>query len=391
LSDKKVGEMNPQQDQKINLQIVEGAEGISEFKEHWDDLFDRATDATPFLSRPWASIFVEEGRIRGTPLFILAWSGPKLVALYSLAVRKCLNVKIAEPIGTGQGSYLGILLDPDYPEVIRYMAEAVRTRCIASLICIEDLWSGDNATNTFFAQLAGNKFLVRRVFRNPCPFIRLGCSFEEYLKNTKSTKSRQTLRKKERRLREKYTVNVEYYNGSEVTAEIIHRIASIQEQSWMKRRGAAILGRPFYRKLLLAMTQAGLGRVWLMTIDGTDAAFVFALVAHKRLYYAWTAFHLEYSLPLSVGQFLTKCTIRDACRDGILSFDFEHGDAEYKRFWSTDNHSVYRVAAGRGVCGNLIAVIYFIEWRLARIKCLKVFYRSLRKMVHGSKHETAAS
>ncbi|MHC4326643.1 MAG: GNAT family N-acetyltransferase [Planctomycetota bacterium] len=368
-----------QQRQLIDIDIVEGAEGISEFAEHWDDLFIRATDATPFLSRPWVSTFVEEGRIRGTPLFLLAWSGPKLVGLCTLAVRKCLIIKIAEPIGTGQGPYLGILLDPDYPEVIQYMAEAVRTRCIASLICIEDLWSGDNATNTFFAQLARKNFLVRRVFRNPCPFIRLGCSYEEYLKNTKSKKSRQKLRTKERRLCERYTVNVEYYNGCEVTAEIIHRIASIQEQSWMKRRGAATLGRPFYRKLLLAMAQAGLTKVWLMTIDDTDAAFVLALVAHKRLYYTWTAFHLEYSLSLSVGQFLTKCTIRDACQDDILSFDFEQGDAEYKRFWSTDNYSVHRAVAGRGFWGRFLSIVYVGLWKLKRIQWVRSFYRRIRR------------
>jgi len=33
--DKVVSEINSQQDQQINLQIVEGAEDISEFGEHW--------------------------------------------------------------------------------------------------------------------------------------------------------------------------------------------------------------------------------------------------------------------------------------------------------------------------------------------------------------------
>jgi len=369
-----------QKDQLIVLDIIEGKEGISRFNEHWDDLFARATDATPFLSRIWATIFVEEGRIRGTPLFILAWRETKLVGLFALAVRKHLNVKIAEPIGTGQGSYLGILHDPDYPDVVRYMAEAFRTRRIANVISIEDLWSGDKATNTFFDQLAKENFLVRRVYRNPCPFIRLGCSYEEYLKNTKSAKSRQTLRRKEQRLHKIHTVNIEQYKNSEVTDEVILRIASIQEQSWMKRRGAAVLGHSFYRKLLPAMSQAGFGRLWLMTIDGDDAAFVFALVAHKKLYYAWTAFKLDYCSTLSVGQFLTKRTIKDACQDGILLYDFEHGEAEYKRFWSNDCHVVYRAVAGQGFCGRFLAIIYARLWDLGRIQRVRSVYRRLKKM-----------
>lgn len=370
-----------QQNQLIVLDIVEGKEGISKFEEHWDDLFARATDATPFLSRIWASTFVEGGRIRGTPLFILAWSDAKLVGLFPLAVRKCLNVKIAEPIGTGQGSYLGILIDPEYPEVVRYMAEAIRTRQIASLISIEDLWSGDDATNNLFAELAKENFLIRRVFRNPCPYIRLGCSFEKFMKNTKSAKSRQTLRRKERRLIQKHAVNIEQYKGNEISSTAVHRIASIQEQSWMKRRGAAVLGHPFYQKLLLAMSQAGFGRLWLMTIDDADAAFVYALVAHRRLFFAWTAFKLEYCSSLSIGQFLTKRTISDACQDNILLYDFEHGEAEYKRFWSTDSYDVYRAVAGHGLSGRILAIIYYGMWELGRIQPVHSFYRRIKKML----------
>jgi CelD/BcsL family acetyltransferase involved in cellulose biosynthesis len=386
-----VSEIESKQNQDIQLQIIEDSEGISKFDEHWDDLFARAIDAPPFLSRPWASTFVEEGRIRGAPLFILAWKGFKLVGLCPLAVRKCLNVKIAEPIGTGQGSYLGILLDPDYPEVVQCMAEAFRTRRIASVIFIEDLWSGDNVTNTFFDQLTKKNFFVRRIFRDPCPFIHLGCSYEEYLKNTKSAKSRQTLGRKERQLHKKHVVNIEYLKGDEITSTVVQRIASIQEQSWMKRRGAAILWQPFYQKLLLAMAQAGFARVWLMTIDGIDAAFVFALVAHKRLYYTWTAFKLDCSSSLSVGQYLTNCTIRDACQDGILSYDFEHGDAEYKRFWSTDSNNVHRAVAGQGLRGRFLAIIYLSLWKLGRIQWLRSLYRRIRMILYRSKQKTQKS
>jgi CelD/BcsL family acetyltransferase involved in cellulose biosynthesis len=378
-----------QQDQLIDLGIIKGEESISEIGQHWDDLFSRAKNATPFLSRPWAGTFVKEGRIHGNPLFILAWSSTKLVALFPLAVRKCLNIKIAEPIGTGQGSYLGLLLDPDYPFAVKAMADRIVSEKIFDVYCSTDLYSEDTATNELLDHLVKRKYFSRQVYRNPCPCIRLGCSYEAYLKRAKSAKSRQTLRRKERQLHKKHAVNIEYYDGDEVTSTVVNRIASIQKESWMKRRGAAILERPFYRKLLLAMAQAGFAEVWIMRIDDVDAAFVFALIAHRILYYAWTAFKLEYASSLSVGQFLTNWTIRDACRDGILLYDFEHGDAEYKRFWSTDNYSVSRVIAGRGACGSFIAGSYFIGWRLAKIKWLKDFYRCIRRGLRSLKQKTA--
>jgi CelD/BcsL family acetyltransferase involved in cellulose biosynthesis len=379
-----------QQNRPIELQVVEGAKAILEFSEQWDDLFDRAKDASPYLSRSWSGTFIEQGRLRGNALAILAWCETKLVALFPLAVRTCLNTRIAEPIGTGQPSYLGLLLDPDYPEVIDFMTDAIRTKKIANVLCIEDLWSGDKATEAFLTSLARKNFSVRRVYRNPCPFIHLGCSYEEYMKKNKSAKSQQTLRRKERQFRKRHAVDIEHYEGSEITTNIIHRIASIQEQSWMKRRGAAVLGQPFYRKLLSAIAHSGLARVWLMKIDDCDAAFVFALVAHKKLYYAWTAFKLEYASSLSIGQFLTNWTIRDACQDGILMYDFEHGEAEYKRFWANDHFDVNRVSAGQGLRGRLMAVYYYVIWRLGKLEWLRSLRHRQKRLLLGFKQKVTS-
>ncbi len=366
---------------RIRLQIVDGADGYCRFNRAWDDLFARAKGASPYLSRPWVSTFIRQGRIRGKPLLLLAWYEGRLVAFLPLAVRKSLRTKIAEPIGTGEPSYLGLLLDPDYPAAVERMAEAIRTENVFRLLRIEDLWSGDDATNDLLERLAGKGFSVRRVYRNPCPYIRLPCSYEQYIKNTKSAKSRQTLLRKERRLHKKHAVDVEFYSGEEITTDIIARAASIQQQSWMKERGVAALGRVFYRKLLLAMAQGGLACVWLMTIDNADAAFVFALVAHRRLYYAWTAFDLQYTSSLSIGQFLTSWTIRRACRDGMEAYDFIHGDAQYKRFWSTDYHSVSRVVAGRTLWGRCLAAAHSVPWRLARVQSLRLLVHRLRRIL----------
>jgi CelD/BcsL family acetyltransferase involved in cellulose biosynthesis len=207
----------------------------------------------------------------------------------------------------------------------------------------------------------------------------LPCSYERYIKQTKSAKSRQTLLRKERRLRKKHAVDVEFYSDAEITTDIVARVSSIQEQSWMKRRGAAILGRVFYQELLLAMAQGGFACAWLMTIDKADAAFVFALVAHRRLYYAWTAVDLQYASSLSIGQFLTSWTIRQACRDGMETYDFMHGDAQYKRFWSTDCHSVYRVVSGRGLWGRCLTAVHSMPWQLAKVQSLRLLLHRLRR------------
>ncbi len=375
-----------QKDQRFDLQIIEGAECISEFREHWDDLFARAVDAPPYLSRPWASTFIREGRIRGNPLFILAWYRTKLVALFPLAVRKRLNVKIAEPIGTGEGAYLGLLLDPNYPSVVDHMGDLITSIKVFDVYYSEDLSSEDAATNDLLSRLVKKGYSYRKVFRSPCYWIRLGCPFDKYLKRKiRKSKRRYKLRYEEKKLFKSADVKVVRYIGKDITPEVNHRVATVQLESWINRRGGAVLGQPFIQKLLANMAEANLGYVWLMTIYGEDAAMVYALAAHRQLHFYWTAFKLKYKSSLSIGQMLIMQVVRDACEEGVLSFDFIHGDAEYKRFWATDCYNVDRVVAGRGILGRLIAASYYVVWRMAGIKLFKSFYRRVRRILRAYK------
>ncbi|MHC4495042.1 MAG: GNAT family N-acetyltransferase [Planctomycetota bacterium] len=379
-----------QQDQSIDLRIIKGAESVSEFADAWDDLFDRAADAPPYLARLWAKTFIEEGKLPGSPLFVLAWCDAKLVALFPLAIRKSLSVKIAAPIGTGEGAYYGLLLDSDYRSVIARMADLITSEKLFDVYYSEDLSSEDVATNELLGELKKKGYSCRRVSRSTCLWIRLGCSFDKYLKKkiTKS-KRRYKLRYEEKKLYESGDVQVTHYIGREITPEVNRRVADIQLESWMKRRGGAILGQPFYQKLLANMIEGGFGHVWLMTIDGEDAAFAYSFIAHGQHHYYWPAFKLKYESSLSIGQMLLMHVIRDSCEDGILSFDFIHGDAAYKRFWATDSYSVHRIAAGRGLSGRLIAGAYYVIWRLGRNEWLRSTFRHIRARTHRLKQRTA--
>ena len=378
------------QDQSIDLRIVEGAEGISEFGDDWDDLFIRAKDAPPFLSRFWIKTFVEEDCLSGTPVFVLAFSGTKLVALLPLAVRRILNIKIAVPISAGTGAYLGLLIDPDYLSAIKGIADFVISENIFSVYYNADLSSEDKATNDLLDELMGRGYYCRKVFRDPCFCLRLNCSFDEYLRKQKpKSKQRYQLLYREKKLYKSADIRVTRYVGTEITSEVNRRMAAIQLESWMKRRGAAVLGKPFYQKLVENMAADGFGQVWLMTIDGEDAAFVCSFVAHGQHHPFWTAFKLKYKSQLSIGKFLLMQVIRNACEDGVQLFDFNYGDAEYKRFWATDCNKVYRVAAGRGFMGYLVVMFCYYFLQLKQIKWLHSFYRRVRMRLRRFKQSTA--
>jgi hypothetical protein len=76
-----VSDIESKQDEDIQLQIIDGSENISQFAEHWDDLFARAVNAPPFLSRPWISTYVEDG-YRVNRVFVACGFVGRLIAMY---------------------------------------------------------------------------------------------------------------------------------------------------------------------------------------------------------------------------------------------------------------------------------------------------------------------
>jgi CelD/BcsL family acetyltransferase involved in cellulose biosynthesis len=383
-----VSDISTGQNQDIRFQILESADSISEFGDHWDDLFARAVDAPPYLSQTWVRAFIQEGRIKGAPMFIFAFSGVKLVGLFPLTIYKFLKTKIAVPIGIGEASYLGILLDPDYLSVAEGIADLITSKKVFDIYLNPFLSMDDTATYNLLNSLTCRGYVCRQVLRSPCRYIQLHNSFDGYLCKSMSSRSRHTLRRKERRLSHSSDVGFQYYTGKNVTAETISRIATIQEESWMKRRGAAVLGQRFYSNLVREMAQAGLGCLWLMTINGVDAAFQYAYVAHKKLYFRWTAFKLKYKSS-SPGQSLMMYIIREACQNNLLSIDFGPGDAEYKRFWCTHHFDVNRVIAGKGLMGWFITMCYYRVWQLTKIRYLHSSYRRMRRILRRLKLKVA--
>ena len=360
----------PQADQAIDMRIVEGAESLGTFSESWDDLFSRAVGSTPFLSRPWISTFVEEGQISGSPVFLLAWSGTKLVAMLALAIHKKLNARIAMPISTGKGFYLGLLIDPNYPGAVDSMADLIDSGKVFDAFFSFELSSEDEATNHLLHKLQEKGWFCRKVFRSPCYGAQLGCSFDEYFKKKASSKSRQNLRRRERRLYEEGDVKIVQYEGEALTPEVFQRIATVEQKSWLKRRGVAMLNKPFYQKLLLRMAQAGLGTVWLLTIDGDDVAFEYVFVTHGKLQFGWRSFDLKFTSSMSIGQILMMHVIRHSCENGISALDIGHGESDYKGFWAETSFYIDRAVAARGLTGRFIAFRSYIVWWLGANKRL---------------------
>jgi len=360
----------------LRVEVV-GSARMPALKEAWEDLLARVPTASAFQSYAWTASFVAAENRKTQSRIITAWEGPRLVAVLPLMVRRVLGVKVARPIGDSMPSYLGILVDPGCPEAVRRVADFIVKNCVFDVFLSNNCSSEDKDTGQFIHNLRTAGWATAATRRNVCRFVQLGCSFDEYLKQRHSSKRRHELRRTERRILGDHGGSILSFSGAQVTAEVVRRMAEIQHASWMERRGAAVLDRPFYQRLIGEMAAAGLVRAWILRVGDEDVAFLCCLTSPVQWFPTWTAFKLEYE-KISPGVLVFMHTIRCACEEGIDRYDFGHGDAEYKHFWGTGSHYVSRCVLGRGFAGRLAVITVRMVWRFHQVDWLRTAYRRLR-------------
>lgn len=324
----------------------------------WDDLFTRATRASVYQSRVWCSAWLAGRAGLSPPVIYGVRRGNRLVALLPLV--RAGPCGVAVPIGTGESAYLGLLLDDKEPSALEAMSATLREHeiCFYSY----DLLSTDQPTQALLDSLSQSGWSISRRRRNPVFQVELPESYDKYLAAHKSSRSQQMLRRKERMLEKAYHVDVLRFDGDEITGDLLDRCSAVQRESWMVRRGADVLSQASTIEMIRAMGAAGLAGVWMLSLDGHDAAFVACWKAHGTLYYQYPSFSLHYPPRLSIGNYLISRLLQDIIADGARLLDFGHGDAEYKRFWGTVERRVDRVIAGRGPIGLVTAKAMPLAW-----------------------------
>jgi len=358
------------------VRVVRGKDAVLALRPEWDDRAARAGDASPFLSSAWTSPWLE--RARGEPVAVAASAGGRLVALLVLVVRRVGPARVAVAPGAEHPSYHGLLRDASRPDAASVVADACVAHDLFDALRLDDVWSQDDSTTSLLRALAARGFFVARRPRNPCLAVALCADPDAFVRARLSKKSRQNLRHEARRLAELGATSIVRLDGPQISRDAVRRAAAVQRDSWMERRGAAVLHEDFHESLALSAARGSLAHLWFLTIDGDDAAFAFAVRGGARLHLVWTAFRLRYR-ERSPGKALVHRVVRDACSLGMTAFDFGHGDAAYKRAWATEVHAVERVIAWRGARAAPYAASCACVWRASRVEWL----RSIRRFMRG--------
>lgn len=167
--------------------------------------------------------------------------------------------------------------------------------------------------------------------------VRLPGAWDELYGRTCSTKTRQTDRRKERRLGDFGEVVFEPAVAAERAGPILEAMFAFKRRRYQRMGARDLLARPGFREFYAGLAGDGRGgpsvQLSALTVGGQVAAVHWGLVSRGRFYYLMPAFDEDGYGGTSPGAVLYRRLLQWACENGLHTFDFTVGDEPYKERW----------------------------------------------------------
>lgn len=321
---------------------------LDALRDAWDALVPTAITPYPFQSTGWAAAWCRVFGSDAEPLLLAVRDdADALIGIAPLVLRQTDLGRTVQLIGGDDlTDYLDIIAaERDVPRAwqavtdhllhIREQWDAIDLHCVPQ-------WSPSHAA---VADLLAETMHVRIVQEEVCPVVRLGGSFETYLR---------ALPKKERHEVRRKARNFERDAPSAILRIVTARdeaLAALPDFFRLHRLSAPDKERfltaeieQFFREMTGAMADAGWLRLYLLDVDGAPVAAMYTFVADGRLLVYNSGFDPAYAR-ISVGMVLTGRVIEDAANSGLTLCDFLRGNEAYKYRFGASDTPIWRVIA----------------------------------------------
>lgn len=298
----------------------------------WDALWRAIPDATPFNHPEWMAAWVRSqppsnvARASG-PLFLAIRIEDTLVGVASVMPDQRVATSVGDPNVT---DYSFPLATPGQEEAV---AEGVLEWLVEDLTTGLDLWGmpADSPLRPAF-RTAAERFgwSYDEVPAAVSPRITLPGDFELYVASL-NKHDRHELRRKLRHLEASADVRFESVTGGAAIMEHFDRFLELMRLSRADKQEFLTEQRvAFFRDLARTLGDLGIARLGTLTLDGAEAAMVFAFEDESTTYLYNSGYDPAFSHS-AVGLVSKAYAVRDSIERGKSTFDFLRGDEDYKR------------------------------------------------------------
>lgn len=163
-------------------------------------------------------------------------------------------------------------------------------------------------------------------------------NFPGYMETVFGPKTRQSLRRKARRLSDEGEVEMRIVDEAGEFRLWFDKMVQVEGRCWKSKTGDGIFQRPelraFYKLLLERLIEMGQARAAVLTLNGKLLAYEVGFLGRDSYGMHSTVFDEEFA-PYSPGRMLMLFSMQTCFEEGRRIYDFLQNDAEFKRQLAT--------------------------------------------------------
>lgn len=366
--------------QALVTEILRGRRAAFALEREYINLFESLPNANVFFSPEWVySWLLSLGR-RYEVCFIICRDQGRLVGVWPFFEHRI------PLIGTSLlpvGAQAADLFDPVAREdAMRPLVDALCELCrnyAFAWMPLLSLQFADQVLQPAVKTGDALHFLRKRTERFLVELDRFK-DFEDFMQVVFGPKTRQSLRRKARRLEEKGLLKFETLQTPEQVSPWITKAMQLEKVSWKGDEGVGIFKRAthraFYHLLMESLAARGRLRLSLLTLDNELAAYEIGILGSDNYCMHATAFDPSLSA-FSPGRLLMLHVLEKCIGEKRRIYDFLQNDQEFKRQMSTHESSFWDwIVLPRSLRGKVLLLVVrtlhrVSEWKRRKSKKMK--------------------
>jgi len=326
----------------LQPEILLGSEGLLSIQKEWNDIFNKANTASPFLTWQWVSTWWEKyaSEIANSRLFTIVWKRDNAIVailpLFGFTQRSSLfSLKTLRLAGTWTESsdYLDVIVDPGLKANINDLFDHPR---LQDFFQDFDIFEFKNMQeDALLASYAAGGVFHSKI-TSVCPYIALPKDEESYIKSL-SRNMRSGLKRTRNKITKHPELQFKIIEQVEQIPQAIKRLFELhnlrfddkeQETKFVyEKRGA------FHEAIAGQFQRLDALRLFTICDNNTIVGIIYCYLVKDRLMYVQAGFDPEYN-KYAIGNQLLWEAINYAIRNGCSEFDFMRGNEEYKYKWT---------------------------------------------------------
>lgn len=330
---------------------------FEDLKGDWNQILRKSRDSDVFSTWEWLWCWWKHFGKGRTLRILFAQEKDEIFAVAPLMRSKynflCLGkLNKLEFIGSPHSDYNNFIFLRKEKECLKLFLDYSMKFSDWDLLELRDIREGSVSVDALKDARASQALELKLRVGTLCPYINLPTSREVFMKSL-SRNMRKNLRKRKRRLCEKYKVEVKDQHDFDSVEEAMEIFFELHQKRWISKGKSGAFAsedfRAFHRDVAEMFDEKGWLALYFLTVNDEPIAAAYSFDYNLKKYGYLTGFDPDFG-SYGVGNLLKMYVVEECIRKNFNEYDLTRDLEPYKTDWAT------------GARKNFVASLVYTGW-----------------------------